>query len=448
MPQPIEIPHRARLYREHVERLFADSSAALAEAGYDRLLIHSGRPRARFQDDYIPPFRAHPYFVAWLPLPRNPDSLLEIRPGAAPKLWLLQPDDFWHAPPPAPEAWWADAFEVESVARAEQWAAALYSTQATALIAEPGDFPALGGQADLNPENLLAALDEQRTRKTEWQIACMAAANRVAVRGHRAAARAFRDGASELEIHLAYLAAAGHDPDTLPYGSIVGLNEHAAILHYQYREVEAPARSRSFLIDAGADVHGYAADITRTWAAESGRFAELIEALDRMQQRLAARMQAGRGYVDLHREAHRGVAEIVRDAGLCRLSLEAMVDDRVTSAFLPHGLGHFLGVQVHDVAGRVAPSGEPLPPPEAYPALRLTRELETGNVLTVEPGLYFIPSLLAPLREGPLARHFDWAAIDALIPFGGIRIEDNVVVRGETPENLTRMAWAETGADG
>ncbi|MDT8449966.1 MAG: Xaa-Pro dipeptidase [Wenzhouxiangellaceae bacterium] len=436
------MPHRDRLYRRHFEHLFDRTVEHLAEAGYDRLLIHSGHPRPRFQDDYVPPFRAHPHFVAWLPLPRNPDCLLEIGVGSRPKLWLARPDDFWHAPPAAPEDWWARHFEIELISGPEDWQHVLAKATATALIGEPEDFPNLGRHADLNPEGLVGRLDELRTVKTDWQIECIAAANRIAVAGHRAAVAAFEAGASELEIHLAYLAAAGHDPDTLPYGSIVALNGHAAILHYQYRDNTPPGERRSFLIDAGADCHGYAADVTRTWSAGPGPFRDLVEEMDRRQQHLAGRMQVGRSYVDLHLEAHREIAEVLRGAGICDMAIDAMVADGVTATFLPHGLGHFLGVQVHDIAGKVAPDGQPLPPPDDHAALRLTRRLDNANVLTVEPGLYFIPSLLDKLRASLLSRHLDWKLIDMLVPCGGIRIEDNIVVRLEEPENLTRLAWA------
>lgn len=286
-------------------------------------------------------------------------------------------------------------------------------------------------------------LNECRTVKTGWELHCLAEANRIAVAGHRAAAVAFAAGSAELDIHLAYLAAARHDPDTLPYNSIVGINEHAAVLHYQFRDRVAPRQHRSFLIDAGADVHGYAADITRTYSAGDGLFADLLKAVDDMQRHLCSRMQVGRSYVELHREAHRGVAEILRVSGLCRMPLDAMLEAGVTGTFLPHGLGHFLGVQVHDIAGRIAPDGRDLPPPEEFPFLRLTRPLQADNVLTVEPGLYFIPQLLDALRNSPLEGQFDWRAIDTLLPFGGIRIEDNVVVAPETPRNLTREAFAD-----
>ena len=74
----------------------------------------------------------------------------------------------------------------------------------------------------------------------------------------------------------------------LPYGNIIALNDHGAVLHYQQQEQDAPAETRSFLIDAGATVHAYASDITRTYAAGEGEFAELISAMDAMQQQAMA----------------------------------------------------------------------------------------------------------------------------------------------------------------
>jgi Xaa-Pro dipeptidase len=120
------------------------------------------------------------------------------------------------------------------------------------------------------------------------------------------------------------------------------------------------------------------------------------------------------------------------------------VAERVTSVFFPHGIGHLLGLQVHDVAGLAAdPSGtREAPRPEGHPFLRLTRTLEPGFVVTVEPGIYFIDLLLDEARADGRGRHIDWAAVERLKPFGGIRIEDDVACTPGTPENLTRDAFA------
>ena len=137
------------------------------------------------------------------------------------------------------------------------------------------------------------------------------------------------------------------------------------------------------------------------------------------------------------------------DAGLIHgLSAEAAVAQGLSSTFFPHGVGHLLGAQVHDVAGlQVDRSGTRRERPSGHPYLRLTRRLEPGMVVTIEPGLYFIPLLLRERRASALAAHVDWDRVEALRPFGGIRIEDDVACRAEgPPENLTREAFALLGA--
>ena len=118
----------------------------------------------------------------------------------------------------------------------------------------------------------------------------------------------------------------------------------------------------------------------------------------------------------------------------------------VTSVFLPHGIGHLLGLEVHDVAGFMrSPQGGDIPRPEGHPYLRLTRVLEEGFVVTLEPGLYFIPQLLDAARaDVRRARCINWPRVEALSKFGGIRIEDDLAVTRDGCENLTRNAFLET----
>jgi Xaa-Pro dipeptidase len=141
--------------------------------------------------------------------------------------------------------------------------------------------------------------------------------------------------------------------------------------------------------------------------------------------------------------AHRLIADQLREAGIVRCSVDEALDAAVTSVFFPHGIGHLLGLQVHDVAGLAADgSGAEIPRPAGHPYLRLTRRLEPGFVVTVEPGLYFIELLLEQARGGPAGQHINWSAVEKLRPFGGIRIEDDVLCTTGTPENLTREAFA------
>lgn len=267
----------------------------------------------------------------------------------------------------------------------------------------------------------------------------------MAVNGHRAAEEAFRSGMSEFDINIAYLTATGHRDTDVPYSNIVALNEHAAVLHYTKLDHQAPEEMRSFLLDAGAEYNGYAADLTRTWSAKSDNdYAQLVKDVNDEQLALIANMKAGVSYVDYHIQFHQRIAKLLRKHQIITdMSEEAMVENDLTGPFMPHGIGHPLGLQVHDVAGFMQDdSGTHLAAPAKYPYLRCTRILQPGMVLTIEPGIYFIESLLAPWREGQFSKHFNWQKIEALKPFGGIRIEDNVVIHENNVENMTR---SETG---
>jgi Xaa-Pro dipeptidase len=144
----------------------------------------------------------------------------------------------------------------------------------------------------------------------------------------------------------------------------------------------------------------------------------------------------------LHLQAHSDIAGVLAQAGVIRVAADDAVESGLSGVFFPHGLGHFLGLQTHDVAGLIDDQGVPIPRPEGHPALRLTRVLEAGNVLTVEPGLYFIDSLLSRWRRERDASMVDWQRVAALAPCGGVRIEDNVLVAERGCENLTRPAFA------
>jgi Xaa-Pro dipeptidase len=254
---------------------------------------------------------------------------------------------------------------------------------------------------------------------------------------------AWRAGASEFEVHQAYCSAVGLQEQELPYGNIIAFGAGAAVLHYQQLQRERDVPRRTFLIDAGAQVRGYASDITRTYCDGDAEFGALIAAMDVLQRRLCDAIRAGTDYREVHLQAHWLVAGVLREAGVIGCSAETAVAEGVTREFFPHGSGHLLGLQVHDVAGFARDaSGAEIPRPEGHPFLRLTRILEPGFVVTVEPGLYFIDLLLDEARGNEAGTHIRWDAVARLKPFGGIRIEDDVHCTSGAPENLTRDAFA------
>ena len=432
----------ASLYPQHFSTLLKRADAALELGGFDHLLIAAGTPLRKFMDDQDYPFVVSPHFKHWLPLTDAPGSWLAYTPGSKPKLIFLQPRDYWHVVPQAPQGYWVEHFDIVIVRNAADAVAQLPGGK-RALIAET--CPAVDGIEANNPTAVLDYLHWHRSYKTPYELELMREASRIGTRAHRAAAQAFHAGASELAIHQAYLAAAGQTDAELPYASIVGLNEHGAVLHYTHFDRTPPAHHRSFLIDAGASAAGYASDITRTYAAAGAtEFQALIDSVDAAQRGFVSQVRAGQSYPDLHIHAHHVLAGVLREHGFIRMSAESAVESGVSSAFFPHGLGHPIGLQVHDVAGfQQSERGGNIARPAGHPYLRMTRVLEPGMVVTIEPGLYFIDMLLDELKAKPHANDVDWAKVDHFRQYGGIRIEDDVVCTGNAPENLTRDAFGQ-----
>ena len=256
------------LYSDHLTVLMQHADIALTRGGFDHLVIPSGSLHYQLFDDRDYPYAVNPQFKAWVPLTRNPGSWLVYTPGSKPRLVYLQPFDYWHVVPQAPAGYWAEHFDIVVIRTPEealQHLPALGKGGAAARCAILGEAQsALGDYAPNNPQAVIDYLEYHRAFKTRYEVAMMREATRRGVRGHRAAERAFRAGASEFGIHLAYCQAAGQDAGELPYGNIVALNEHGAVLHYTELGRLPPKPARSFLIDAGGSHGGYACDITRT----------------------------------------------------------------------------------------------------------------------------------------------------------------------------------------
>ncbi len=426
------------LFQDHLRTLTARADRALEAGGYGGLILGSGSPKMLYLDDWSYPFRANPQFKAWVP-GASPDCFVSYRPGSRPRLFFCQPEDYWHLPPTRPSGYWVDGYDIEVMRSSESLRQAVKSHQDWAILAEPE--AATAGLGDHDPLAVTAHLDLARAAKTPYEVECMARASTLAAAAHRAAEAAWREGGSEFEAHLAYCRAAGLREQELPYNNIIAYGSHAAVLHYQVLDRGRPGTTPSFLIDAGAEYAGYASDITRTYAAAPGAFADLIAAMDQAQLKLVDQVRPGRDYRDIHLAAHQAIAQILLEFELVKGSAEAVAQSGVTSTFFPHGIGHLLGLQVHDVSGLAADAGGGLRArPEGHPYLRLTRDLQEGFVVTIEPGLYFIDMLLAEAARDQRRQLICWDAIEALKPCGGIRIEDNVVAQAGAPRNLTREA--------
>jgi Xaa-Pro dipeptidase len=429
------------LFPAHLAELEAVTGRALSAAGAGALVVGAGFAKLRFLDDQPDPFVVNPHFKAWAPVLDAPGSFVAYSPGHKPTLLFHQPEDYWHKPPALPTGAWLESFDVRVLrspaeARGQLPAGAVY-------VGEPFAGSEEWGFAALNPPALVNRLHFARATKTAYELACMRRAAATGARAHEAAAAAFLAGATEYEIHLAYLEATGHTEAELPYPNIIALNEGAAILHYTDLKRSNPPVRRSLLIDAGAQFRGYACDITRTHAAATSPFADLVAGVEALQLELCAMVKPGVAYPDIHLAAHRLVAQLLAEQGIVTCTADAAVENDVTSVFFPHGVGHLLGLQVHDVGGhQAAEEGGTIAPPPGHPYLRLTRRLDAGTVVTIEPGVYFIDLLLDRARQDGRGRSIDWDTVADLAPYGGVRIEDDVVATTAGPENLTRAAFA------
>lgn len=430
------------LYADHIRTVRDRWDRALAETGFDHAVVAAGSQREAFLDDHTYPFIVNPQFKVWVPVVDNPNCFVVYTPGKKPVLVYWQPVDYWYKPAETPSGFWVDQFDIRIITDESKAAEFLPRAGKVAVIAE-GEGVAKG---EANPAGLLNYLHFERAYKTEYEIECMRRANVRGARAHVAAERAFRSGESEYEIHLAYLRAADSTEEELPYGNIIALNENSSVLHYLHHvrtRLDEPNR-HSFLIDAGAAYNGYASDITRTYSSRKDEFQKLIDAMDTMQQELVAAVKPGVNYPDIHMLAHRKIAEIVVQFGFVKdIDADGVVSKRISSTFLPHGVGHYLGLQVHDVGGFSADrNGKTIPKPAGHPYLRLTRKLDPTMVFTIEPGLYFIDPLLSELKKSGNAKYVNWAKIDEFRKFGGIRVEDDIAVTQDGRENLTRDAFA------
>jgi Xaa-Pro aminopeptidase len=287
---------------------------------------------------------------------------------------------------------------------------------------------------------LRTRMDRVRRRKDEIELARMRLAADATSAGFAAAAPFIAPGISEralqIEIEAAFFR---HGADTVAYDSIIASGPNAAVLHH----LPTPrllGAGELVLIDAGAEYRGYDCDVTRTYPV-SGTFsaeqADVYGLVLRVQRAAIERCRAGVEYRDIHLAAALDVAQGLVDLGFLRGNAADLVEQGASALFFPHGIGHMVGLGVRDAGGYLPGRSRSETP--ALRFLRIDLPLEPGHVVTIEPGIYFPPHVL---EEPEIRRqHRDtviWNHVDTLRGFGGIRIEDNVLIRDGGNEVLTR----------
>ena len=288
-------------------------------------------------------------------------------------------------------------------------------------------------------EDLRAGLNRVRRPKDALELERMRIAA-LATRAAFAAAVSFlREGVSERQVQIELETAAFRGGgDAMAYDTIIGSGTNSAVLHFAPTS-RVLRTGELVLIDAGAEYRCYASDITRTYPVD-GRFGsqqqeELHGVVRAAELAAIGRCTAGTEWRDVHLTAALVIAEGLVSAGILRGAPESLVQSGALWMFFPHGVGHLVGLGVRD-AGGILPERRDNPPP--FPHLRIDLPLEAGMVVTVEPGVYFVPAILQdPERRRRHRGEVDWDVVDRMLDFGGIRIEDNVLITDSGHEVIT-----------
>lgn len=288
-------------------------------------------------------------------------------------------------------------------------------------------------------ETLTDVLTYCRCIKTEQELDKLRKAAEINRIAHIEVLKALKPGINEYELKgLFEYYQQKHGLLHAAYSGIHAGGVNSAILHYTENNQKINDGDL-YLIDAGYEYKGYASDVTRTYPA-NGRFsgdqaAVYNVVLETLNQSIEL-AKPGVKMEDLHLAACRIVLHGLQEIGIVQGGVEEMMENNIFALFFPHGLGHFLGLDTHDVGGY--PKGVERIDRPGIRYLRVRRELMPGMVITIEPGIYFIPALLKPALEDPeISKYLVKEKIEKLFNFGGVRIEDNLIITENGNENLT-----------
>jgi Xaa-Pro aminopeptidase len=405
---------------------------AVAERwGLDRelVVIGAGDPvSVPGRGDLTYPFRSHSEYF-YLTDRERPGGALVFDPNGGWAEFVVpvsREERLWEGGPP-------DGALGEPIALLEPWLAAR-ADRPLACLGSP--VAGLSGDPALTDE-LRRGLNHIRRPKDAVELERMRVAERATRAGFAKLVELLAAGRTERELQIELEAEFQRQGADAPgYGTIVGSGPNSAVLHF------APTNrglrdGELVLVDAGAEYQGYVCDVTRTYAV-GGRFtAEQTALHDLVHEAMRAateRCTPGTEFSDVHRVAAHVIADGLADFGLLRGAPESLLESGAVTLFFPHGIGHLVGLGVRD-ASEVLPGREPA---RGMPRLRLDLPLMAGHVVTIEPGIYFVPALLSdPDARERHRRNVNWERVDRLLDFGGIRIENDVLVTDDGFDVLT-----------
>ncbi|XP_033095698.1 xaa-Pro dipeptidase-like isoform X2 [Anneissia japonica] len=285
---------------------------------------------------------------------------------------------------------------------------------------------------------------ECRVIKTPQELEILRYTNKISSEAHMEIMRKIRPGMKEYEMESLfqhYCYSKGGCRHT-SYTCICGSGKNGAVLHYGHAGApndKVINDGDMCLFDMGGEYYCYASDITCSFPV-NGKFTNnqkiIYQAVYDASRAVMKEVKPGASWVEMHRLAERTILLVLKQHGLVQGDLDEMVKANIGALFMPHGLGHFMGLDVHDVGGY--PEGTERMEKPGLKSLRTVRHLQAGMVLTIEPGCYFIQSVLEQAFNNETQAPFlCQQELQRFMNFGGVRIEDDVVVTSDGMELLT-----------
>nr|AKF43194.1 metallopeptidase M24 family protein [Francoa sonchifolia] len=310
---------------------------------------------------------------------------------------------------------------------------------------KPADFEGKE-KFEVDLTTLHPILTECRVLKSDLELSLIHFANDISSEAHVEVMRKTKPGMKEYQLESMFL------HHTYMYGGcrhcsytcICATGDNSAVLHYGHA---AAPNERTFkdgdmaLLDMGAEYHFYGSDITCSFPV-NGKFTSnqrlIYNAVLEAHNVVISAMKPGVSWLDMHKLAEKTILESLKKGCIVVGDVDDMMAERIGAVFMPHGLGHLLGIDTHDPGGYSKGMDRPKEP--GLKSLRTIRQLQDGMVITVEPGCYFIDALLFPAMESSkTSKFFNQEVIGQFKNFGGVRIESDVHVTANGCKNMTNV---------
>ncbi|GAB1319908.1 Xaa-Pro aminopeptidase [Madurella fahalii] len=410
------------------------------------VLYLEGRATKLIEDnDEAEPFRQRRYFYYLTGCPLADSYVVHDMDSSRTTLFIppIDPESvIWSGLPVSPEEAMQkyDVDEVKYTSDINAVLARISADKKSTVFAIPNQVSeqvTFLGFDSTNFSILKEAIEVSRVVKDEYELALIAKANAVSYKAHRAVLEKVKHAKNEHELEAIFIGTSiTEGARNQAYHGIVAAGRAAATLHYVHNN--APLAGKlNLLLDAGAEWNCYASDITRTFPI-NGKFTKesraIYDIVLKMQLECIAALKEGVLWDDVHLLAHKIAIDGLLELGILKGDKDEILVNRTSVAFFPHGLGHYLGMDVHDTGGNPNYADKDT----MFRYLRVRGTLPAGSVVTVEPGIYFCNFIIEPFLKDPKhAKYIDSAVLDKYWDVGGVRIEDNVVITKTGVENLT-----------